>query len=449
MRRGLTVCIKTYGCQMNEHDSEALAGLLALNGYKVVEGAEEADVFILNTCSVREHAEERVRGRIHGLAARKGRDGKPLVVLCGCMAQSHGGRLLVEMPGLDVVCGTHRLAALPSMIKGALRTRARQVDVSNPEDASTFTSSSPRLRGSALKAWVSIMRGCDNFCSYCIVPYVRGGEVSRPPGDILREVEGLAGRGYREITLLGQNVNSYRGGNEGGRRPCDFVGLLELVAAVGGIDRIRFVTSHPKDVSAELPRAIARLGKVCEHIHLPVQSGSDTVLARMNRKYTRERYGDIVRTLRREVPGIAVTTDLIVGFPGETEEEFGETVRLLEEVRFDGAFIFKYSTRPRTAASGMEDSVPLGIKKERLGALLALQAAISREKNRSLIGSVAEVLADGRSPKDPSRLIGRTRGNRTAVFPVMGEDVGKIVLLRVRDANATTLYCEKTEGDDG
>ena len=438
------VHIRTYGCQMNEHDSEIIAGLLAARGYKVVNDGSPADIYVLNTCSVREHAEDRVRGSVNLLSTKKGRGGRPLIVLCGCMAQSYGGRLLRELPGLDVVCGTHRIFDLPALIAESMKTGAGVVDVS--EDPASASIRTPRHRGSPVKAWVSIMRGCDNFCSYCIVPYVRGREVSRPANEIISEVEGLVASGYREVTLLGQNVNSYRGRSSCGEESfCDFVRLLELVAAIDGLERIRFVTSHPKDVSNELPGAISRLKRVCEHIHLPVQSGSDAVLGRMNRRYSREQYIGIVRKLREEAPEIALTTDIIVGFPGETGREFGDTMALMEDVRFGGAFIFKYSPRPHTAAAGMADTVPMELKKERLSILLNRQAEISREKNRALIGKGVEVLAEGASPKDRSMLIGRTGGNRVAVFPGGKEDEGKMVCLVVTDANATTLYCRKAE----
>ena len=435
--------IRTYGCQMNERDSEVIAGLLVRHGCEMVDDGERADIYILNTCSVREHAEDRVRGKVNLLSLKKSSGGRPLITLCGCMAQAHGGRLLREMPGLDVVCGTHRIPYLPAMIEESLETGAKVVDVS--DDYSHHAPLRRGIRKSRVKAWVSIMRGCDNFCSYCIVPYVRGREVSRRPGDIVREVEGLAGRGYREITLLGQNVNSYRGGESEDGGLCDFVRLLEMVNGIAGLSRIRFVTSHPKDVSGGLPGAISRMEKVCEHIHLPVQSGSNTVLGRMNRNYTRERYAEIVGKLREEVPGIAVTTDIIAGFPGETAREFDDTVSLIEEIRFDGAYIFKYSKRPHTAAAGMEGTVPMGLKKERLRRLIDLQMGISKKKNRALIGRSVEVLVEGASPKDPSMLIGRTRGNRVAVFPGESACAGRIVSLMVEDANATTLYCRKAE----
>lgn len=437
------VHIRTYGCQMNEHDSEIIAGLLATRGYKVVDDGQPADIYVLNTCSVREHAEDRVRGSVNLLSTKKGQGGGPLIVLCGCMAQAHGGRLLRELPGLDVVCGTHRIADLPALIAESMKTGASVVDVS--EDPAPAAIRTPRHRGSPVKAWVSIMRGCDNFCSYCIVPYVRGREVSRLPGGIVREVERLVDEGFMEVTLLGQNVNSYRGGESEDGGLCDFVRLLEMVNGITGLSRIRFVTSHPKDVSGALPGAISRMEKVCEHIHLPVQSGSNTVLGRMNRNYTGERYAEIVGKLREEVPGIAVTTDIIAGFPGETSREFDDTVSLIEEIRFDGAYIFKYSGRPHTAAAGMEDTVPMGLKKERLRKLIDLQMGISRKKNRALIGRSVEVLAEGESPKDPSMLIGRTRGNRVAVFPGGKEDERKMLRLVVTDANATTLYCRKAE----
>ena len=436
-----TFFIRTYGCQMNELDSEFIAGSLVEHGLAPAAGIEDAEVIVLNTCTVREAAERKALGLL-GLLARRKRERQPglVLALCGCVAQAKREALLTQVPELDVVCGTRRLHRLAELVQGVLDGGPRTSDVA--EAALPELGLERTQHPSRVKAFVAVMRGCDNYCAYCIVPYVRGREVSRAPGPIVEEVHHLIERGVREVTLLGQNVNAYGRGLE---PPIDFAGLLERVAEVPGLARVRFVTSHPKDISPRLIEAIGALRPVCESLHFPVQSGSDTVLERMNRKYTRAQYLDLVERLRKRVPGIALSTDLIVGFPGETDKAFKETVSLVEAVRYDGAFIFKYSPRPGTAAATLDDDVPLEVKQARLQRLLALQDAISLEKNRALVGQRVAVLVEGSSRKNAERFTGRTRGNRIVVFEPCSERVGEIVSAEVLDVTPHTLHGRLTQ----
>jgi len=436
-----TFFIRTYGCQMNELDSEFIAGDLVEHGLTPAATIEDADVVVLNTCTVRDSAERKAVGLMQLLAHRK-RERQPglVLALCGCVAQAKGEALFDEVPGLDVVCGTRCIHRVPELVQQALDAAASGTPVralAIEEDDLPDLRFEAARRSSRIKAFVSVMRGCDNFCSYCIVPYVRGRETSRPPDRIVSEVRHLVEHGFKEVTLLGQNVNSYGRGLE---PAIDFAGLLEQVCAVPDIARLRFVTSHPKDISPRLIEAIGALAPVCEYLHFPAQAGSDTVLDRMNRKYTRGHYLDLVEALRARVPGIALNTDLIVGFPGETDAEFEETVSLVETVRYDCAFVFKYSPRAGTAAASLDDDVPLDVKNARLQRLLALQNDISLEKNRALIGATMEVLVEGPSRRNPKRYAGRTRCNRIAVFEPCPERVGELVEVEVTDTTPHTLH---------
>jgi tRNA-2-methylthio-N6-dimethylallyladenosine synthase len=431
-----TFFIRTYGCQMNELDSALAADELAARGLAPAPTIEHADVVVLNTCTVRDSAERKALGMLARLAQRK-RERRPglVLALCGCVAQARGEALLAQVPELDVVCGTRRLSRLGELVQGVLDGGGRVIDLAEDEPPEARPQAAPRA--SRVTAFVAVMRGCDNFCSYCIVPYVRGREASRPPERIVAEVRHLVERGVREVTLLGQNVNAYSGGPA---EALDFAGLLERVCAVPGLARVRFVTSHPKDIGARLIEAIAALPPVCESLHFPAQSGSDAVLSRMNRRYTRAHYLDLVERLRARVPGIALHTDLIVGFPGETDAEFEETVSLVEQVRYDSAFLFKYSPRAGTAAASLDDDVPREVKEARLARLLALQDAVSLAKNRALVGRPMEVLVEGPSRKSAERFSGRTRCNRIAVFEPCPELVGRLVQVEVLDATPHTLH---------
>ncbi len=436
MDRGKAAHLITFGCQMNEADSEKMAGILRSEGYRLVDAPEEADLVLVNTCSIRAKAEQKVfslAGRLREL--KRGRPGMQLV-LAGCVAQRWGDLLLEKAPGLDVVVGPGRLARLPDLIRDSRERGRPAVDVL--EEPAGEHPTEP-VRGSGLKAWVSVMYGCDNYCAYCVVPFVRGRERSRPPREVVGEVAALAGKGYREVTLLGQNVNSY---GRGLHPSVSFPGLLRRLDGETGIGRIRFTTSHPKDFSRELIRAVAELPSVCESVHLPLQAGGDEVLRRMNRRYTFGEYREVFRALKAEVPGVTVTTDIIVGFPGESAAQFEMTLRALEELRFDAIFSFRYSPREGTAAWGMDDDVPEREKARRLTEVQALQQAVSTDRNRALVGRTLEVLVEGQSPRDRARLTGRTRGNKIVNFPGDPSLAGSLVPVRITGGGFVALTGE-------
>lgn len=351
--------LKTLGCQMNEHDSEVIAGILARLGYVQTEECTEADLILYNTCSVRENPERKVYGQITSLKQLKDKNPGLLIGICGCMPQQKEEleKLLARLPHVDLIFGTHNIHRLPELLERA-QTEERVVEVW--DDSQEVVEDLPAIRANKFKAFVNVIYGCNNFCSYCVVPYTRGRERSRSPKDILKEVRRLADEGYKEVTLLGQNVNTYGADLD---EKTSFAELLSLINDVPGVERIRFTTSHPKDMQDELIEAIANLPKVCEHLHLPVQTGSDRILKLMNRHYTSAYYLDLVAKIREAVPEINLTTDLIVGFPGETEEDFQDTLRLVEAVRFSSAFTFIYSPRPGTPAAKMADQVPEDVKK--------------------------------------------------------------------------------------
>ena len=421
---------------MNELDSEIIAGQLEQIGMTEADDEDSADVIILNTCSVRDSAERKVFGKLQLLGHLKSKNPDCVVVLCGCMAEEHNDSLLKKYPQLDIVCGTNSFDALPEMIAEVFVAHSRLARTGTDKDLSPKFLDAKRT--SPVKAYVSIMRGCDNYCSYCVVPYVRGPERSRPSQEIFSEISHLAEHGFKEVTLLGQNVNSYgRGLDEN----TDVPTLLEKIHEIKGIERIRFVTSHPKDISDRLIRSMAELPKVCEYLHFPMQSGSDNILKKMNRGYTRANYLRIVEKLKASIDGLALSSDFIVGFPGETDEDFEQTLSAVEQIRYDNTFMFKYSTRQGTAAAKYEDDVPSKVKEERHQRLLQTQNRISTEIYKSLIGGQVEVLIEGTSRKNPSRLTGRTRDNKIAVFNGETELIGNIINLKVDDANIHTLYC--------
>jgi len=432
--------IMTYGCQMNKLDSEILRGLLEERGFIAVNDKSLADIIIINTCSVRQHAEDKVYSLLGHLKRLKAKKPNLLVVVAGCMAQKEGEKLL-ERGAVDIVCGTRNFTRLPDFIRD-FRSHPEPL-VHTEMDAPIEFSRNPRCRPNKYSAFVAIMRGCNNFCSYCVVPYVRGREVSREKSEIIEEVKRLIDDGCREITLLGQNVNSY---GKTLTPPSRLSELLADIDALTGVERLRFVTSHPKDFSSDLIDAIADLPSVCEHVHLPAQSGSDRILRAMNRGYTAEHYLRLIEEARSKVKDITFTSDFIVGFPNETEEDFMETVELMRRVRFLNSFIFKYSPRPRTAAARLPDNVPMEVKRERNQILLKEQQRISEEDNRRFIGKTVEVLVEGRSKRNPAKLSGRTRGNHIVVFEGDESLVGKLVRVRIDAATALTLYgtCEIT-----
>jgi len=432
--------IRTFGCQMNEADSEVIEGLLEREGYKKIDSPEGADVIILNTCSVRQHAEDRALSYLGALKKTKEEKPHTVFVLAGCVAQRLKSQIFERVPFVNIVLGTDNILELPKLIETAIenpsvRLIATEVREDLPGLAEGFWSSSTYscARSSELTGLVTIMRGCNNFCSYCIVPYVRGRERSRAVEDIVLEVEQKVGRGCKEITLLGQNVNSYEFNGS------DFAGLLMEVEKVEGLERIRFTTSHPKDVPEKLIRAIRNSSKICEHLHLPAQSGSNRILESMNRGYTREQYLELIAKIRREIPETSVTTDLMVGFPGETEEDFQDTLSLVKDVEFDGAFTFKYSPRPGTQAAKEKDDVPLETKKERLAKLNELCERMALEKNRRLMGKVEEIMVE-RMARREKKLVGRTRGNKTVFFSGPASSIGKILPVEIEEAFTWSLF---------
>lgn len=403
----------TFGCQANEADSEKIAGVLAQEGFEPTDRAEDADLILLNTCSIREKAEQKVYSLLGTFRRLKAQNPRLKIGLCGCLAQREGDRLKARFPYLDLVAGPGAMIyRIPELLNGGSRPRI----VPRPKDPLPLYTHSPRpRRASTVKAWVSIMEGCNYLCTFCIVPYTRGPERSRPPEDILAEIEDCAKEGYREITLLGQTVNAY--GKNLRPRAC-FSDLLRAIDDLtAGEIRVRFTSSHPKDFTPDLIDAIAGLKSVCEHVHLPVQAGSNRVLERMRRLYTRAEYLCAVRELRQAIPDVALTTDLIVGFPGETDEDFHQTVSLVQEVRYDSFFAFKYSPRPLTPAAVYPDQVPEEVKTQRINLLLELQDHIALEQNRRRLGKIEEVLVEeGPNPRMKSSATGRTRRNQLVHF---------------------------------
>ena len=441
-----SVYIKTYGCQMNERDSEAVAAQLVAKGYALAQSAQDADVILLNTCSVRDMAEQKALNKMQNLAAETRRT-RPEVVLgfLGCMAQSRGQNLIDQLPDVDLVIGTQKFHRTADYLDEILAGRRDKVVDTGEEKNSEATIREHLLNGSARRksvtAFVSIMQGCNQYCTFCIVPYTRGGERSRTIPDIIAECRDLVAHGVKEVTLLGQIVTSY-GKREIGERDgkSAFVQLLEAVNDIEGLERIRFTSPHPKGYGDDLVEAYARLPKLCESAHLPAQSGSDRVLKLMHRGYTRERFLGIVEKLRRVKPEMGITTDVIVGFPGETEADFAETLSLVHEVEFDNAFVFKYSPRRDTPAAAMPDQVPEEIIGERHGRLLDLVNEIAKQKYQQHAGQRAQVLVEGPSRKRPERLEGRTRANKIVVFEGSERHVGQLLNLKITHAGNFTLY---------
>ena len=428
----MKVYLETYGCQMNEYDSELIRSILKPHGYEFAGAVEEADVVLMNTCAIRENAHRKVFGRLDLLRPMKKKKDPFIVGLLGCMAQNLKEELF-DHPVVNLIVGPDNYKALPELIEKVKETREDVIEAFLSE-YETYSDIAPsRVEG--VNAWIAVMRGCDNFCSFCVVPYTRGRERSRPVESILNEVRGLAEKGYRQVTLLGQNVNSYR--SEGAA----FADLILRVADVPGIARVRFTSPHPKDFPAPLLEAIAGHPRICKHIHLPIQSGSDRILDLMNRTYTRKEYIGLVEKIRKLSPGIALTTDIIVGFPTETGEDFEETVRVMEGVRFDSAYIFKYSERKGTIASRKHpDDVPPEIKTERIVRLFDLQRGASLLKNREKIGARVEVLIEGEDEKRPGHQMGKSGGNTTVVFPATPLGPGEWVSVRVSDATSGALF---------
>ncbi|MBP7827791.1 MAG: tRNA (N6-isopentenyl adenosine(37)-C2)-methylthiotransferase MiaB [Verrucomicrobia bacterium] len=440
-----SVYIKTYGCQMNERDSEAVAAQLVARGYTLAPNEATADVILLNTCSVRDHAEQTALNKMTSLTAETRRRGQEVVLgFLGCMAQSRGQSLVDRLPDVDLVLGTQKFHRTADYLDDLLAARRDKIVDVAAEAGSEATIREHLLNGrgaKAVTAFVSIMQGCNQHCTFCIVPQTRGPERSRRIPDIVAEARELVARGVKEITLLGQIVTSY------GKRDLPpragqsaFVQLLEAVHAIEGLERIRFTSPHPKGYGADLVAAYGRLPKLVEHAHLPVQSGSDRVLKLMHRGYTRERFLEITRQLRQVRPAIGLSTDFIVGFPGETEADFAATLALAREVEFDQAFIFKYSPRQDTPAASMPEQVPLELREERNQQLLALVNEIAARKYAALVGRQMQILVEGPSKRNPARLAGRTRCNKIVVFTGSDRHRGQLLDVRITRAGAFTLY---------
>jgi len=427
----------TYGCQMNEYDSERVAGLLGDERYELTESPDDADLVLLNTCAIREKAEEKVFSRLGQLKSLKRERPKVLIGVMGCMAQLWKGKIQERAPHVDLVFGSAAVARVGEMVA---RARATGAPVIETGEAPLIKLTARPERPGQLKAFVTVMEGCEKFCTFCVVPVTRGRERSHPPAAIIAEIRDLAAAGVREVTLLGQTVNAY------GRDltpPTDLADLLEQVNEIDGVDRIRFTTSNPYNLSSRLMQAIRDVPKVVEYLHLPLQSGSDRVLERMNRGYTRARYLELVDELVETVPGIALSTDLIVGFPGESEADFEETVTAVERVRYDNVFAFRYSRRPGTPAADMADQVPDETKAQRNTRLLEVAERVGAERRRALEGRVMPVLVDGRSRKDPGEVTGRTRCNRVVNFDAHGRELlGRTVPVLVTRALPHSLRGE-------
>ncbi len=428
------VYIETYGCQMNEYDTEIVKTVLKNNRYDFTENPEEAEIILLNTCSVRENAHSKVHQRISTLKQLR-RENKHIVMgVLGCMAQNLRDELLDEKVGVDIVAGPDSYKKLPRMIDHVRQSGEKDFELTLSE-FETYSDIFP-TREKGVNAWIAVMRGCDNFCTFCVVPYTRGRERSRDPFNVLEEVKLLAGQGFRQITLLGQNVNSYKFDKY------DFADLIEIVSKADGIERIRFTSPHPKDFPQKLIEVVADNPKACKHIHLPLQAGSDRILELMNRTYTKRDFLDLVKVMRNRIPGLVLTTDVIVGFPTETEDDFQETLEVMKKVEFDSAFMFKYSERRQTIASRkFPDDVSEEDKTSRITRLVEMQRQISYKKNLRYLGETLQIMIEGKARKQ-GQLMGRTDGNKIAVFTGSEIQPGELVEVRVTEVTANTLISE-------
>jgi tRNA-2-methylthio-N6-dimethylallyladenosine synthase len=435
MADALSIYIETYGCQMNEYDSELVKSICARDGHVFTDDSASADVILLNTCAVRERAHLKIYGRLQQLKREKAmREGRGLTIgILGCMAQNLREDLIGGHDHVDFIAGPDSYRGLPALIAAA-RNGGEAVADLRLSRTETYSGVDP-VRSGGVNAWLAVMRGCDNMCTFCVVPFTRGRERSRYPEGVIDETKALAGEGYKQVTLLGQNVNSYRHGD------VRFAELIRRVADVPGIERVRFTAPHPKDFPRDVTRAIAEHPNICSHIHLPLQAGSDRVLELMRRTYTNRSFRDLVAEMRDAIPGLGLTTDVIVGFPTETDAEYEETRQLMEDVRFDSAFIFKYSERKGTwAQRRLADDVPPAVKTERIVGLIELQKKITNEINRAVVGAAQEVLVEEALERDPARVIGRTDNFKTTILPADGLRPGEIVDVNIVDARGATLY---------
>ncbi|MFQ9977077.1 tRNA (N6-isopentenyl adenosine(37)-C2)-methylthiotransferase MiaB [Clostridium cadaveris] len=432
--------ISTFGCQMNEEDSEKMSGMLKSMGYEKAENKEEASIIIFNTCCVRENAELKVFGNLGALKGLKKKRPDLIIGICGCMMQQKGmaEEIMEKFPFVDMIFGTHNAYKFPEYLNRVKQEGKAVCEIYNEE--TEIVEGLPLDRESSIKAFVTIMYGCNNFCTYCIVPYVRGRERSRKPEDIENEIKDLVANGYKEITLLGQNVNSYGKGLD---EEIDFAKLLRRINEIDGLERIRFMTSHPKDLSDDVIYAIRDCEKICEQIHLPVQSGSDDILKKMNRHYDRERYLSIIEKIKKEIPGVAITTDIIVGFPGESEEDFEGTLDMIKEVEYDSAFTFIYSRRKYTPADMMLNQVDDSVKHERFNRLVEVVNEICAKKNLEYEGKCVEVLVEGPSKNDDNKLMGRTRTGKLVNFTGSKDSIGKFVNVKITKASSFSLKGEE------
>ncbi len=431
--------IETYGCQMNAHDSEKIAGVLESLGFAAAEKQTEADLIMFNTCCVREHAEARLYGNVGALKYYRENRPNATIAVCGCMMQQQDAakKLMRRFAFVNLTFGANDIHRLPELLDDVLiaQKRVRCVD-----DDEAVVENLPCVRSSIHSAFVNIMYGCNNFCTYCVVPFVRGRERSRKSSDIITEIQSLCTGGTKEITLLGQNVNSYGAGDD---TELSFPELLDRIDKDTDVKRLRFMTSHPKDLTDALIGCYGRLGSLCEHIHLPVQSGSDTVLERMNRRYTRSHYLELIQRLRQRVPDIAITTDIIVGFPGETEAEFEQTMSLVDTVKFDAAYTFAYSSRRLTKAADMPGHLDKQTKAGRLASLNSIVAVNVREKNEAYLGRTVEVLVDSASKRAQGEISGRTRGAKTVNFQGDAQEIGSFVNVTIDKVMVHTLRGER------
>ncbi|MDW8801937.1 tRNA (N6-isopentenyl adenosine(37)-C2)-methylthiotransferase MiaB [Clostridium sp. A1-XYC3] len=432
--------IETWGCQMNEEDSEKLSGMLRKTGYKRTTVKEFADLIIFNTCCVRENAELKVYGNLGALKKQKEKNPDLIIAVCGCMMQQEGmaEAIVKKFPFVDIVFGTHNAYKFLEYLNRVKQEGKSVVEVQDKEDG--IVEGLPIDRESDVKAFVTIMYGCNNFCTYCIVPYVRGRERSRKLEDIKKEIEDLIAKGYKEITLLGQNVNSY--GKDLDPK-ITFAELLREIDKIEGLERVKFMTSHPKDLTQDVIDAIAECKTLCEYIHLPVQSGSTRLLKKMNRSYTKEQYLDLVQRIRKAIPNVAISTDIIVGFPGETDEDFEETLSLAREVQYDSAFTFIYSRRKGTPADEMEDQIDDAVKHDRFNRLVEVINGSAAKKNKEYEGRIEEVLIEGLSKNDETKLMGRTRTGKLVNFAGDGSNIGKLVNVKITKANSFSLIGEQ------
>ena len=425
------VYIETYGCQMNEYDTELVKTILKKNDYDFTEAPEQAEIIFLNTCSVRENAHDKVHQRL-GVFRQLRKENKNLIMgVLGCMAQNLRKELLEKKIGVDIVAGPDSYKKLPEMLNRVHKTGEKEFSLTLSE-FETYSDIFP-TRESGVNAWVAVMRGCDNFCTFCVVPYTRGRERSRDPLNIVEEVKRLAGEGFKQVTLLGQNVNSYQFGSH------DFADLIAMVSEVSGIERIRFISPHPKDFPVKLIDIVANNEKACKQIHLPLQSGNDRILDLMNRTYSQKEFLDLVDLMRNKIPDLALSTDVIVGFPTESDEEYEDTLKLIREVRFDSAFMFKYSERKQTIAQRkFPDDVAEEVKTDRLIELVEMQRKINFENNQHHLGKTFEVLVEGKAKK-PDQLMGRNKANKIVVFPDQGQKVCDFVNVLIDEVTPNTL----------